>query len=113
GGERGGAKAASGLFWCRGRSAGDHWHPLTWANTGGDGRVGCPAYLRVASLTWGRASRGGSGLSGPWQAWSGRWSEGWAGRRAGKEGAGKREGAAEGRNVAFAPLGSPLLRYPG
>src|SRR5690606_31762238 len=40
-------------------------NPLTWVNTDSEGGVGCPAHLDVAPVTWGRASWGGSGLSGP------------------------------------------------
>ncbi len=70
-GSRGGiaAPASPGR---RGRPPGNRRLPLTWANTRGDGGVGCPAHRDVTPVTSRHASRPGSALGRPERPRSGR-----------------------------------------
>src|SRR5690606_33569219 len=107
----------SGAGWRRrrrpgalGRPTGDHWNPLTWANTDSEGGGGRPAHLHVARVTWGRASRPRIGPPAPLM---GGVRGGRAVQGAGKRGSGSQEGATEERNAPFTPSNDPCLATLG
>src|SRR5690606_40329914 len=91
-----------------GRPTRDHRNPLTWANTDSEGREGRPAHLDVAPVTWGRASWGRIGPPGPLMAAIGAVIGDPSRPEGGNEGAGNREGAAEGAGTPHAPSTEPV-----